>query len=72
MGIQAKKNASGEVVKHKARLMVKGNRKVYEIDCDEVFFSCCSFLINSYLDCIGSLRVLEFASFGCEICLLQW
>ena len=37
MGIQAKENPLGEIVKHKARLVVKGYRQRYGIDCDEVF-----------------------------------
>ena len=38
MGIQAKKNVLGEVVKHKERLVMKGYCQIYEIDYDEVFY----------------------------------
>ena len=44
-----KKNPLGEIVKHKARLVMKGYRQRYRIDYDEVF---------APVACFESIRIL--------------
>ena len=71
MGIlnESKLNSSGEVEKSKARVVVKGYKQKYGIECDESFAPMRN---NSFA--VGSIcsKRMEGASNECEICILEW
>ena len=66
---ESKLNSSGEVEKYKARVVVKGYKQKYGIECDESFAPMRN---NSFV--VGSIcsKRMEGASNECEICILEW
>lgn len=66
-----KRNSNGEIIKHKARLVVQGYSQIHGLDCNEVFSPVAKFPTIHALLALSNIHDLEIHQMDKD-CLSKW